>query len=209
MKTPCLLHSLARVGIFFIVTWRHSRQVCHKLFDPCSHDFRLLSFHFFSLFCVCCVGWFEILFNANNTCKVCTWCGFRFLLSKCYLTLYTFEKNPAFLNEPKICLFRVTAIPGEATAGIIGYLKIREIREKIQAELMDEFNVRAFHRHVLTCVGPLDRLEQCVREEMALPAPKMIPREPRFRRNSAPKPESTISTLTLLTAIITATKLLF
>jgi hypothetical protein len=45
--------------------------------------------------------------------------------------------------------------------------------------LGDDFDLRAFHRHILTCVGPLQMLEQCVIDEESLSFPNMKPRDPR------------------------------
>ncbi len=44
---------------------------------------------------------------------------------------------------------RFMAIPGQALAYKIGQLKIREIRNKAEARLGDNFNVTAFHREIL------------------------------------------------------------
>ena len=34
-----------------------------------------------------------------------------------------------------------------------------------QKELGDKFDIKAFHRHILTCLGPIEMLEECVKEE--------------------------------------------
>ena len=44
---------------------------------------------------------------------------------------------------------RFMAIPGQALAYKIGQLKIREIRDKAEERLGDDFDVVAFHREVL------------------------------------------------------------
>jgi uncharacterized protein (DUF885 family) len=44
---------------------------------------------------------------------------------------------------------RFMAIPGQALAYKIGQLKIREIRNKAEQRLGDDFDVVAFHREVL------------------------------------------------------------
>merc|ERR1719433_1945399 len=61
--------------------------------------------------------------------------------------------------------------PGQATAYKIGEIKIREIRQRRQKALGSDFDLGAFHRHVLTCIGPIEMLEECVIQEEQLPFP--------------------------------------
>ena len=65
--------------------------------------------------------------------------------------------------------YRYITWPAQATAYKIGEIKIREIRERREKELGANFDVGAFHRHVLTCIGPIDMLEECILEEEQLP----------------------------------------
>ncbi|MDZ4274886.1 MAG: DUF885 family protein, partial [Erythrobacter sp.] len=49
---------------------------------------------------------------------------------------------------------RYVVYPGQATAYMIGKLKIMELRAMAQAELGDDFDIRAFHDVILTS-GPV------------------------------------------------------
>lgn len=69
----------------------------------------------------------------------------------------------------KLCISRYITWPGQATAYKIGEIKIREIRSRREQELGSNFDLGAFHRHVLTCIGPIDMLEECILEEEQLP----------------------------------------
>jgi uncharacterized protein (DUF885 family) len=52
-------------------------------------------------------------------------------------------------------------MPGQATAYMIGELKILELRDRAKATLKDRFNERAFHNAVLAPgTVPLELLEQ-------------------------------------------------
>ena len=52
-------------------------------------------------------------------------------------------------------------------------MKIQEIRKRREKELGSDFDLGAFHRHVLTCIGPIEMLEECILEEEQLPFPKV------------------------------------
>lgn len=77
-----------------------------------------------------------------------------------------------FLHLP-----RYITLPAQATSYKIGEMKIRAIRQKREKELGPNFDLGAFHRHVLTCIGPIEMLEECILEEEQLPFPKYT--EPR------------------------------
>jgi len=64
---------------------------------------------------------------------------------------------------------RYISWPGQAVSYKLGEIKIQELRKNRQKELGDKFDIKAFHRHVLTCVGPIEMLEECVKEEENLP----------------------------------------
>ena len=55
---------------------------------------------------------------------------------------------------------------GEATAAKVGEKYIRDLRQTLEAERGQNFDLRNFHKSVLECVGPLDSLEDCVRIRM-------------------------------------------
>jgi uncharacterized protein (DUF885 family) len=53
--------------------------------------------------------------------------------------------------------------PGQATAYMIGKLKILELREKVKYSLKDKFDIKAFHDVILTNGAmPLNLLEEVV-----------------------------------------------
>ena len=59
-------------------------------------------------------------------------------------------------------------MPGQATAYMIGKLKIMELREWANKELGDQFDIRAFHTVVLKDGPvPLNILEQKVKDWVA------------------------------------------
>ena len=65
-------------------------------------------------------------------------------------------------------------------------MKVREIRQRREKALGQNFNLGAFHRHILTCIGPIEMLEECVIEEEQLPFPEI--------KITTPKPVTTKST---------------
>ena len=67
-------------------------------------------------------------------------------------------------------------ISGHATAYKLGERQIRKLREKLESE--EKLDLKKFHRNVLECLGPLDFLEECVRESMMaqqLPVENTLP----------------------------------
>jgi len=71
--------------------------------------------------------------------------------------------------------------PGQAVSYKLGEIRIQELRKKRQKELGDKFDIKAFHRHILTCIGPIEMLEECVKEEEKLPFIKRDPNEDKIR----------------------------
>jgi len=77
-----------------------------------------------------------------------------------YLLLNT--PNPK--NDSVKAIERYIAMPGQATAYLIGKLKIMELRALAEAELGEEYDIKAFHDEVLKDGPvPLDILEQKIR----------------------------------------------
>ena len=72
-----------------------------------------------------------------------------------------------------VFLNRYITWPAQATSYKIGEMKIQEIRKRREKELGSDFDLGAFHRHVLTCIGPIEMLEECILEEEQLPFPKV------------------------------------
>jgi uncharacterized protein (DUF885 family) len=67
------------------------------------------------------------------------------------------ESEAAITSE----IERYMATPGQALSYKIGQLKIRELRDKAEAELGEKFDIKAFHRQVLgTGSLPLELLEE-------------------------------------------------
>ena len=60
-------------------------------------------------------------------------------------------------------------MPGQAVSYMIGNIGIQKARKNRQKELGDKFDLKAFHRQVLTCLGPIEMLEECIKEEENLP----------------------------------------
>ena len=60
-------------------------------------------------------------------------------------------------------------MPGQAVSYMIGNIGIQRARKNRQKELGDKFDLKAFHRQVLTCLGPIEMLEECIKEEENLP----------------------------------------
>ena len=76
-----------------------------------------------------------------------------------YLTQNTALSQREIANE----VDRYISWPGQALSYELGYLKIRELRERAEAQLGEKFDLRAFHDTVLALGSvPLPVLEQHV-----------------------------------------------
>ena len=76
---------------------------------------------------------------------------------------YLQEKTPNPDGDIRKAIERYIVMPGQATAYMIGKLKIMELREQARAELGDDFDIRGFHDAVLLPGPvPLDILEENV-----------------------------------------------
>ena len=76
---------------------------------------------------------------------------------------YLKENTPNPEGDIRKAIERYIVMPGQATAYMIGKLKIMELRDRAQAELGDDFDIRAFHDVVLTNGAvPLSILEENV-----------------------------------------------
>ena len=67
---------------------------------------------------------------------------------------YLTENTPNPDGDIRKAIERYIVYPGQATAYMIGKLKIMELREQAQRELGDRFDIRAFHDVILTS-GPV------------------------------------------------------
>ncbi len=76
---------------------------------------------------------------------------------------YLAENTPNPQGDIVKAIERYITTPGQATAYMIGKLKIMELREKARTELGDDFDIRGFHDTVLTSGPvPLSILEENV-----------------------------------------------
>ena len=62
---------------------------------------------------------------------------------------YLVENTPNSRSDATKAIERYIAMPGQATAYLIGKLKIMELRERARIELGEQFDIRAFHDEVL------------------------------------------------------------
>lgn len=67
---------------------------------------------------------------------------------------YLTENTPNPDGDIRKAIERYAVMPGQATAYMIGKLKIMELREKARAELGEKFDIRGFHDTILTS-GPV------------------------------------------------------
>jgi len=92
---------------------------------------------------------------------------------------WTFEQAQAFFTEntgfemgdsvdPQQQIARYLVWPGQATSYYIGYLKFMELRQRAMDQLGDQFDLKEFHRVVLSNGSmPLDILESVVNQYIA------------------------------------------
>tara|TARA_R110001592_G_scaffold135721_1_gene352162 strand:- start:3775 stop:5625 length:1851 start_codon:yes stop_codon:yes gene_type:complete len=81
---------------------------------------------------------------------------------------YLIENTPNPKNDSVKAIERYIAMPGQATAYMIGKLKIMELREWARDELGEQFDIRGFHAQVLKDGPvPLNILEQKVKAWVA------------------------------------------
>ena len=52
--------------------------------------------------------------------------------------------------------------PGQAVTYLIGQNNILKLRQKERERLGDKFNLRQFHKHLLSCFGPLEMTHDCI-----------------------------------------------
>ncbi len=85
---------------------------------------------------------------------------------------YLVENTPNSRTDATKAIERYIALPGQATAYLIGKLKIVELRERARAALGEQFDIRAFHDEVLKH-GPLplsmleDNIERMIADTLA------------------------------------------
>jgi uncharacterized protein (DUF885 family) len=76
---------------------------------------------------------------------------------------YLVANTPNSVGDSTKAIERYIAMPGQATAYLIGKLKIVELRNKARTELGDAFDIRQFHDEVLKDGPvPLSLLQQKV-----------------------------------------------
>ena len=81
---------------------------------------------------------------------------------------YLSDNTPNPDGDIRKAIERYIVLPGQATAYMIGKLKIMELRERAREELGEDFDIRAFHDVVLTNGPvPLNILEENVDEWIA------------------------------------------
>jgi uncharacterized protein (DUF885 family) len=66
-----------------------------------------------------------------------------------YATQWLNKNKPNSASENKKAIQRYVVMPGQATAYMIGMLKILNLREMAKKELGEDFNIKAFHDQIL------------------------------------------------------------
>ena len=66
------------------------------------------------------------------------------------------------LHVKTVQLRRYISWPGQATAYRMGERAIRQLRQKLETDQGDEFDIKEFHAGILKCLGPIDELESCM-----------------------------------------------
>ncbi|MEQ9462974.1 MAG: DUF885 domain-containing protein [Haliea sp.] len=85
---------------------------------------------------------------------------------------YLVENTPNSRTDATKAIERYIAMPGQATAYLIGKLKIMELRERARTALGEQFDIRAFHDEVLKH-GPLplstleDNIDRMIADTLA------------------------------------------
>jgi uncharacterized protein (DUF885 family) len=91
---------------------------------------------------------------------------------------YLVANTPNPVGDSTRAIERYIAMPGQATAYMIGKLKIIELREKARRELAGAFDLRAFHDEVLRDGPvPLNLLERKI-DRLIASAPGTAPGAP-------------------------------
>ncbi|KMT65235.1 lipoprotein [Catenovulum maritimum] len=76
-------------------------------------------------------------------------------------TQYLVENTPNSINDSERAIERYIVLPSQATAYKIGMLKILELRQHAKNELLNQFDIRAFHNQILKHGAlPLNVLEE-------------------------------------------------
>ncbi|EIW89657.1 hypothetical protein AGRI_06127 [Alishewanella agri BL06] len=81
---------------------------------------------------------------------------------------YLVDNTPNPEGDAEKAIERYIVMPGQATAYMVGMIKMLELRELARTELGERFDIREFHNVVLqNGAVPLDVLEQLVRDYIA------------------------------------------
>ena len=81
---------------------------------------------------------------------------------------YLVQNTPNSVYDSTKAIERYAVMPGQATAYLVGKLKLVELREQARVELGDKFDIRQFHDLVLSGGSlPLDILERTVDQWIA------------------------------------------
>ena len=81
---------------------------------------------------------------------------------------YLLENTPNPEGDSTKAIERYIVMPAQATAYLIGKIRIVELREQAKAEMGDAFDIREFHDVILSSGAvPLDILEERVNDYIA------------------------------------------